>query len=338
MIKNLIKNFFIDRINIIGLFIFNAAILIVFFNLEEGTRKEVVYPVLLSAFSLLVLLITEWVKFYCFNYSLEKSKKDLHGQLKPVTIEQKEISKVKGALVRKHQEEINEVSNENKNKNYFISQWIHNLKTPISVIDLLVQKCKLEGKDPYEALANISDENKRLHNSVEQILTIIRLEDFEKDYEAQTVNLVQCMKTMLNKRKGQFILSGIFPELKYDSDEVQVITDKKWNELMLDQIISNAIKYSKEEGKSKNVYIDIKVRGDKTILSIKDQGIGIPSYDLDRIFEPFFTGENGRIFQDSTGIGLYISSEIVKRLGHKIEINSELKKGTEVIVEYITKL
>lgn len=108
--------------------------------------------------------------------------------------------------------------------------------------------------------------------------------------------------------------------------------------LMLEQIISNAIKYSKEDGKSKKLYIDIKESGEKTLLSIKDEGIGIPSFDLNRFFEPFFTGENGRAHQDSTGIGLYISSEIVKRLGHKLEIKSEPKKGTEVVVEYITKL
>jgi len=306
--------------------------------MEEGTRKEVAYPIILSAFSLLVLLITEWVKYYSFNYYLEKSKGDFSRNLRPVTLEQRELNKVKTAMLRKYQEEINRISTENKNKNYFISQWIHNLKTPISIINLLVQKCKMEDKDPYEAIDNINEENKRLHNSVEQILTIIRLEDFEKDYEPQCINLVQCMKAMVNKRKRQFILSDIFPELNFDSEEILVLTDKKWNELMLEQIISNAIKYSKEEGKSKKLYIDIKIRGDKILLSIKDEGIGIPSYDLDRVFEPFFTGENGRRFQDSTGIGLYISSEIVKRLGHKLKIISEPNKGTEVIVEYITKL
>ncbi len=316
----------------------NTAVMILFFNVAPGTRKEVFYPLMLSGFFMIVLLISEWVKYYSFNHSLQRMSCNLNEDLRPITEEQKAINRIMTTAYEIYTSEVSQIKAKNKNKSYFISQWIHNLKTPISVIDLIAQKCRLEDKDPYEAIENITQENKKLNSSLEQVLTIIRLDDFEKDYEPQCIDLVQSIKKLLNDRKKQFIYSGVFPELKCETDEMLVLTDEKWNMHMLEQIISNAIKYSTEEGKTKKIYIDISHNMDNTLLTIRDEGIGIPSYDMDRIFEPFFTGENGRKYRGTTGIGLYVCSEIAKKLGHEIIAKSKLTMGTEFTIKYITKL
>ena len=338
MNKHVVGNFFRDRAAVIGLFLLNSAVLILFFNIEEGTRKEVLYPLVLSGFLLVVLILLEWLKYYRFNANLIKLKGSFWQDLMPVTAEQRAVNNRMNEVFKRCAADISKLSTRHKERSYLLSQWIHSLKTPISIIDLVIQKCSLEDKDPFEAIESIRQENMRLHSSIEQILTILRLEEFQKDFEPEGIDLVDCVKKLLHSRKRQFILTNVFPELKHEGEKMFVLSDKKWNELMLEQVISNAIKYSREDGKTKKIHIQLLHREEHTILSIRDEGIGIPSYDIGRVFEPFFTGENGRVFRDSTGIGLYISSEIAKRLGHEIRIRSELYEGTEVTFKYITKL
>ena len=105
---------------------------------------------------------------------------------------------------------------------------------------------------------------------------------------------------------------------------------------MLSQIISNAIKYSSDHDKSKNIYFSISKEEKYTVLEIRDEGIGIPEYDIDRVFEPFFTGENGRRIKKSSGIGLYICKLIAEKLGHKIHIKSKVGQGTIVKLRYLS--
>jgi two-component system, OmpR family, sensor histidine kinase YxdK len=97
---------------------------------------------------------------------------------------------------------------------------------------------------------------------------------------------------------------------------------------MLSQLIHNAVKYSK--GKSKSISISIYDRGGEAVLEVKDYGVGIPESDKQRVFEPFYTGENGRKFRESTGMGLYLTSEAAKQLGHRIEIDSKAGEGTTI--------
>ncbi|MDF2567362.1 MAG: sensory transduction histidine kinase, partial [Oscillospiraceae bacterium] len=150
-------------------------------------------------------------------------------------------------------------------------------------------------------------------------------------------DLTESLKKVINTKKNQFIYQHVFP--KFDINEpFLILTDSKWNELILDQVISNAIKYSMEEKTSHYVYFDIQKQKEMTILSIKDEGIGIPEYDISRVFEPFFTGENGRKYKNSTGIGLYVCAEIAQKLGHKIEIQSDLNQGTVVKISYLSKM
>ncbi|MEW8972496.1 MAG: ATP-binding protein, partial [Mesobacillus sp.] len=132
------------------------------------------------------------------------------------------------------------------------------------------------------------------------------------------------------------IYKSIFPSIEFEEEKAIIITDSKWNEILIDQIISHAIKYSGEKVGNKKLVFQIERKAEHICLAIVDQGVGIPDYDLERVFQPFFTGENGRQFPNSTGIGLYLSKKIADKLGAQIEIQSEPGEGTTVQIQWLS--
>ena len=331
-------NFIRDRALHILIYLLNFLMLVLFYNLIHPDKIEILYPVAISLFLLAIIMVIDWIRYYRFNVNLQEAIKDSSYNLKPVTFEQKEISKVLNTIDKKYKRELNNFKSSYEGKSHFLSQWVHNLKTPISVIELIIQKYTPQKSMPIEAIESIKAENNSLYFSIEQILNIIRLENFEKDYEACSVDLLASLRKVINEKKNQFIYNKVFPIINVQADNFYVISDSKWNEIILQQIISNAIKYSGVGENSKKIYFTIAKDEEYTRLSVKDEGVGIPSYDIKRVFEPFFTGENGRKFRSSTGIGLYLCKEIAQKLGQEIEIKSETSKGTEVIIKYLSKL
>jgi signal transduction histidine kinase len=185
----------------------------------------------------------------------------------------------------------------------------------------------------------IQEENKKLLTSLDTVLNMIRLEDFARDYVPEQIDLISELKSIINKNRNLFIYSSAFPKIVTDLEKADILSDKKWNELMINQLISNAVKYSKsDDGTSKNIWFYLEREKNNIILTIKDEGIGIPEHDLQKVFEPFFTGDNGRKGYQSSGIGLYFCSEVCKLLGHTIQISSEVNKGTSVKISYLAKL
>jgi len=338
MSKNVIANFIKDKLFFSFIYMLNSFMIILYINLVRSEKIEIFYPMVISSFFFVILMIVEFVRYYSFNRKLYAVLEDGIYDFKGRTCEEKVINRVINSIHERYIHEINNIKGESENKTRFLSQWIHNLKTPVSVIDLIIQKCTEEKIDPFNSIESIKEENNKLYNSLEQVLNIIRLENFEKDYETNTVELVSTLKKIINSRKNQFIYNNVFPRLNCGQEEMYVISDGKWNEVMIEQIVSNAIKYSGKDQKSKNIYFTISKDKKNTILSIKDEGAGIPQWDIKRVFEPFFTGENGRKFRDSTGIGLYICDQIAKKLGQDIKIKSEVGQGTEVTITYLSKL
>jgi len=258
--------------------------------------------------------------------------------LEGFTTEQKSVVALANEVHKTYLETISGIKLEHKTNKQFLSQWIHNMKTPVTVMDLIIQK-SLKGEIlPTLAMEHIKEENVKLLISLEQVLDIMRLEDFSRDYLPETVDLISSLKNVINKKKNQFIYSRVYPKFEIPAEKVMVLSDEKWNAAMLDQLISNAIKYSATSDNEKNIYFSLRKEADKIILTIRDLGIGIPEYDIKRVFEPFFTGKNGRSFENATGIGLYFCSEVAKKLGHKLSINSKEGEGTEVIITYLSKL
>lgn len=201
----------------------------------------------------------------------------------------------------------------------FYTMWVHQIKTPIAASRLLLQEEEL---NPGE----IQNELFKIEQYVEMVLGYLRTQDLSSDLCLEEVNLDEIIKDQIHKFARIFV--GKKLSLDYEGVEETVLTDKKWLGFVIGQILSNALKYTKK-GKI-SIYMS---KARSHTLVIEDTGIGIRQEDLPRVFEKGFTGYNGWEEGRSTGIGLYLSGKIMKKLDHGIRIESELGKGTRVFLE-----
>ncbi|CAH8770280.1 sensor histidine kinase [Paenibacillus dendritiformis] len=203
----------------------------------------------------------------------------------------------------------------------FMNQWVHQMKTPLSVIELITQ----DAEDPK--LASISEEADQMKRGLDMVLYMARLDTFEHDFHVEKKSLRDIVHDAVHENKRYFIRSYVYPDIQIDP-ELTVETDVKWLRFVLQQIVTNAIKYS--AGSRTKVTATAFTEGRAVVLEVKDRGAGIPKQDVKRVFQPFFTGENGRKYKESTGMGLYLAKEILDKLHHEIELESEEGQGTAV--------
>ena len=178
----------------------------------------------------------------------------------------------------------------------------------------------------YKKILNTLD---KLDNYIDQILYFVRSENAEKDYLIKEIELQKIIKDVALKNKDDLLENKV--NLEVDIHNEKVLTDSKWLEFVLNQIINNSIKYKKNNNEP-IIKISVKDEKDKVYLTIWDNGIGIPKNDIKRVFDKSFTGENGRIMAKSTGMGLYIVKKLCDKLGHKIIIESEIHKYTKITI------
>lgn len=203
----------------------------------------------------------------------------------------------------------------------YYSMWIHQIKTPIAAMNFLLDNEETDVKVFKQELFKIE-------RYVEMVLTYIRLGSETSDYVITSIDLDEVVRENIKKYATLFINKKI--KLNYVSHETYVISDKKWLGFAFEQLLSNAIKYTKRGG-------EISINISESELIIEDNGIGIYEEDLPRIFEQSFTGLNGRYEKKSSGLGLYLCKKTLDKLQHKIEITSEVNKGTKVIVSFPKK-
>lgn len=306
--------------------IINTTIILLFYYLFFKD-SEALYPLILSITVIIVYFIIEVISYKKFIEKLEDSKVSPDYNNADVNYREEEILNVISDVHKNYLNEIYTLRQEVKNRDMVFSKWIHNMKTSITVIDLACEKSNLDiGSNKYTK--DIKEENNMLKKNLEECLNVIRLDDFSRDYVTDKCNLSELINNVVNLKKRDFIYKGVFPKVSIDKN-IFVYTDKKWCGYMLEQIISNAIKYSKNEKGNKIEIFSIEEK-DTIKLFIKDSGIGIREEDLQRVFDPFFTGNNGREDRNATGIGLYMVKIIGEKLGHSVEIKSELGVGTTV--------
>ncbi|MCM3782707.1 sensor histidine kinase [Neobacillus mesonae] len=209
---------------------------------------------------------------------------------------------------------------------HFINQWVHQMKTPLSVLHLMNQE------QDDEQSASMKDELDRMRKGLDMVLYAARLDSFEHDLYIESISLSTIVRSVTSEQKRLFIRNHVFPFVDIDP-ELIVVSDEKWLRFIITQLLTNAVKYSK--GSSSKIHFRGFKQEDRFILSVEDEGIGIPKEDITRVFDPFFTGENGRTVQESTGMGLYLVKEVADRLGHEVKLESEQHKGT--IVQLIFK-
>ncbi len=220
-----------------------------------------------------------------------------------------------------HIRELNEVKARQKEHYNFIVSWFHEIKTPIAVMRLM-QQTEVDPK-------SLDEEISRIEHYADQALYYARLDSFNQDYEIINCDLEPLIKEAVKTHSKNFISKKIRLSLQLESIIVQ--SDSKWLQYIVNQLLTNCLKYTAEHGE---ITIATKVTAGEKLLLIRDNGIGIASKDLPRIFTRGFTGTNGRHSMKSTGMGLFLAQELSYKLGHFITCTSELGQFTEMVIHF----
>lgn len=203
----------------------------------------------------------------------------------------------------------------------YAQMWVHEVKTPIAVSKLIIENHK------NEITMSLGEEIDKIEFCVEQMLYYAKSEALEKDYKIEKTSLRRVVAQVLRKHSKMIISKGVWPKLM-DLD-YEVLSDDKWLGFIIGQVVSNAVKYKGEDKKSE-ILFSAREESKYVTLSIRDNGIGIAPSDMEYVFKKGYTGVNGRAFKKSTGMGLYICSQLCKKMGIQIQIDSVEGQWTEV--------
>ncbi|SHE87902.1 Signal transduction histidine kinase [Seinonella peptonophila] len=318
------KLFFREHIPLFLLNLMQLIITILIFWLDGyKNASTILYASFINFFLLTTYLVYQFLSHRSLYMRLTKPVTTLDhfqvsAQSAPLT---QSFEHLLGILRQRYKKEIYTYKDKLDQHVQFIHQWVHQMKTPLSVIDLILQEQNQSQVSP------ILYELDRLNKGLELVLYTARLDTFDRDFYVETLSLLHVVRSVTSDLKRLFIRKQLYPEIVIDPN-LTITSDEKWLSFLLTQITTNAIRYTQKKGSK--IIFQGKKDGNQIILEVIDSGIGIVKSDLPRVFDPHFTGENGRIFQESTGMGLYLVKQICQKLGHQIEIESMVNQGTTV--------
>ena len=335
-----------------------------------GARKhDVVYAAVLDA---IVLLITVFVGYLRYRSKVKALSNALNrpveeqAQLFEPTddVEQLYTRLLENQSIARSESESSAAVRQSRMRDYY-SMWVHQIKTPISAMKLLLEaereelgllmcdeeqsQCRIADmnggnisaaglndaakqqaafNELSDNVASFEDELFRIEEYVGMALQYQRVSSTENDFVLEKVSLDGVIRDTIKKYAKIMIRRHI--GINYSGTKKQVYTDEKWLAFILEQILSNAIKYTPQGF----VTIETEEEKDRFFITIKDTGIGIKAEDLPRVFEKGYTGYNGHADKKATGIGLYLCRQMADKLGHTIRIESELGKGTKVWIGF----
>ncbi len=301
------------------LFIIMTALNSATFMLYDIMIEPFVYSEILVGFILLVILALD-----CFKeYKAAKERDDLKrsilsgadSKVEAVTLRDSDYLEMLSMLEEKIASIRTDFSIKTQDDEDYYTSWVHQIKTPIATMKLMLTE---DSEKDRALLAELF----RIEQYVQMVLDYIRLESDSNDLVIAEYPVDELIKETLRKYAAQFVLRKL--KLSYEPTDVKVVTDKKWFSFILDQLISNAIKYT-QAGE-----ISIEVSEDKIIVT--DTGIGIAPEDLPRIFEKGYTGVNGRLGQKSSGLGLFLTGKVAKLLAIKVTCESTVGKGSSFTI------
>lgn len=302
-----------------------AAVFAAVFALYRIPVAAVIYPAVICIFIGSVFLVCGYLSF--------RKKHDALCILKNMTAETiadlpesgDVICSDYNDIVRRLQDEISGLRS-SYDERYaetveYYTVWAHQIKTPIASMRLTLQN------EDSDTARRISSDLFRIEHYVEMVLAFLRLDSSYSDYVFREHTLDDIIKPSLRRFAPEFITRRI--RLEYEPLTLRTVTDEKWLSFVIEQILSNSLKYTKSGS--------IRIYAEGDCLCIADTGIGIEPGDLPRIFERGFTGCNGRADRNASGIGLYLCRRICKRLGVAIHAESEPGKGTTVTLDLSQK-
>jgi len=287
------KKYLIQKMSLIILFFLIYLIFFTTFILWHLKVEPLINAGLL-VFALIVI-------YFIFDYKTWRKKED---QFNDFVDEFKRLSS-----------SYDEMKDFDHNLKKVVKIWTHQMKVPISAIDLMIQNKDIKTDQVKLQLFQID-------NYLSMLLEYIRINNHSTDFRFNKFDLRDVMLSLVRKYSSQFISKNLKVNI---SGNYLVVSDKRWMSVALEQIINNAVKYTKSG--SVDIFMD------ENSIVIKDSGIGILEEDLPRLFDHGFTGYNGRLNTKSTGLGLYLAKSIFEQLGFEIIVKSQVGEGTEVIIK-----
>ena len=308
-----------------------GALALSLFLLATGNAIQTVLFILITWMLVLILCLT-----ICYLSRKKRLDKllEMAGQLKerylipevmqkPDRAEEQVFYQLLKMSEKSMLERIGEVERERGEYRAYIEQWVHEVKTPITALKLLCEN----NRSPFSR--DVLAELENINRYTEQALYYARSEHTEKDYSIREMNLADVVHGAIADNK--YLLRQCDMAITVDDLEPVVYADDKWVRFILNQIISNAVKYRAPQHPALRIFTERS--DDQVLLSIADNGIGIPESDLPRIFEKGFTGQNGRTIHSSTGIGLYLCKRLCDKLGIGLAASSS-DKGTTITLSF----
>lgn len=327
------KDYFLNKITeILGTF-FVLFIMLEFLYIIGNTFSVIFLIGIIVTGMTMMKYLMDWYRKKRYFDIIEKRVKDLNepwliAELLPVSyqiedrIYQELLRKIGSSAI----EEIHKMEDEQKEYEDYIEQWIHEVKTPITSIHLMLEN---RIQNNLELKRDLNIELSRIENDIDRALYYARSEQIYKDYLIQKLNIWKVLSRAVNKNRTVVMNSSVAVELKCDKD-IYVYGDEKWLVFMITQVLLNAIKYKKE--KDAKIIMSVKRENGKILLKILDNGKGIKKEELPRIFDKGFTGSNGRENEKSTGMGLYLVYKLCKKLD--IDIKAESIYGEFTAIKF----
>lgn len=278
----------------------------------------ILYFLGISSFLFLLLFAYDYyTKRHLYRFLSGETLTMLPGDSSPIS---QQIQSQFEILRKKEEKQFTLMTKRREQQITFMNLWVHQMKTPLSVLEMMAQNHQLS---PTAVLT----ETQRLKNGLNIALNEARLSTgFQADFLLKQLSLKEVVTSAINTQKSTFIQRNIYPVLTI-SDDLIVISDEKWLAFMIEQVLTNSLKYSHSGEK---IEITSSETNETIALSITDYGVGIPPSDLPRIKRAFFTGENGRKFGEATGMGLYLVNQVAEGLAIDFQIQSTPSLGTKV--------
>ena len=304
-------------------FIVFAAVFCGSFILYRLPAEAALYPSFICVLIGLAILLFDARKAYHKHMRLREllslSSELFRDFPDPTTQDDEDYQAIIGMLRDEQTKLVNHMDKRFSEMIEYYTLWAHQIKTPIASMRLQLQN------DDSESAKRLLEDLFRIEQYVEMVLCYLRLDSSSTDYVFRDIDLDDVIKQVLKKYAGLFIRKKI--SLRYDSTGVTIVSDEKWLLFVIEQVLSNALKYTDAGG---TITVSIEPGN---ILSIRDTGIGISPEDLPRIFEKGYTGRVGRIDMKASGIGLYLCRRICTNLGHIIRAESEPDHGTVIRID-----
>lgn len=311
-----------QSIKVLLLFIVFALVFCIVFSLYNLETEAIYYSIILCTFIGLIYICINFINYYKKHIQLYKLQNEISISLEnlpsPKTLMEEDYTNLILNLNKEYKTYISKSDIAKSDMIDYYTMWVHQIKTPISALKLLIQTSE------SEISSDLSSELFKIEQYVEMVLSYIRLGSNKNDFVLKEYDLDNIVRQAIRKYAPLFIRKKI--SLDFQPTNYKVLTDEKWLVFVIEQLLSNAIKYT-NKGKISIYSLENKK------LVIEDTGIGISKEDIPRIFDKGFTGYNGRTDKKATGLGLYLCKNILDKLSHKISIESEVGVKTKVILD-----